>query len=180
MRYLILLLKQKVFYILIAVVYIISSAMSYNREHNADKLAAYYGTPIENKATEEVIEFAREQLGKPYQYGGKGPNRFDCSGLTRYVFSEIDITLGASSRDQALQGRRIAKDQLISGDLVFFKAAGLSSNNIDHVGIVVATSDTAIQFIHSTSEGVMIDDLKSSGYYSDVYVTGRRILNIEE
>jgi cell wall-associated NlpC family hydrolase len=165
------------FYVLIAMVYIINSAMTYNREHNADKLAAYYGHTIENEQAKELLKIANDQLGKPYRYGSKGPNAFDCSGLTRYVFNQVDIPLGASSRDQALQGESVDIDEVIPGDLVFFRAADVSSSVIDHVGIVVSSDDTNIQFIHSTGQGVMIDDLLTSDYYREIYVSARRVLD---
>ena len=36
-----------------------------------------------------LIEFALLQLNKPYVWGSVGPDKFDCSGLTYYLFKEL-------------------------------------------------------------------------------------------
>ncbi len=85
---------------------------------------------------------AREQIGKPYQWGASGPDRFDCSGLVQHIFGELGVDLPRVSRDQAACGSPVPKSELQAGDLVFFSING---GDIDHVGIYVGGND----FIHA-------------------------------
>lgn len=50
---------------------------------------------------EEVVEYAKTLLGKAYVYGGVGPNSFDCSGFTKYVYSKFGVNLSHSASAQA-------------------------------------------------------------------------------
>ena len=114
-----------------------------------------------------AIDTARAQIGKPYASGGRGPDGFDCSGLTRYAFKAAGITLGASSFAQYGQGTAVDRSQIQPGDLVFFNTAGSGAS---HVGI--ATSATSM--ISATSHGVMESSF-SSGYWASHYVGARRV-----
>ena len=63
---------------------------------------------------------ARRHLGVPYKPGGVDPRGFDCSGLTFYVYNRLGLELPRSSADQATVGRKIRRNHLRAGDLVFF------------------------------------------------------------
>jgi cell wall-associated NlpC family hydrolase len=78
-----------------------------------------------------VVEAARKYLGIPYRYGGSGPNDFDCSGLTAYVYREFGVNLPHSAEWQYRQSPHVSRDELQPGDLVFF------GSPIHHVGIYV-------------------------------------------
>lgn len=119
-----------------------------------------------------LIDFALNFQGVPYQYAGKTPAGFDCSGFTGYVFDHVGIVLNASSRTQFNQGNSVEEDSIRRGDLVFFKIA---SKQINHVGIVTERTESQVYFIHATSsQGIKIDELKSP-YYSKWLVGVRRI-----
>ncbi len=74
---------------------------------------------------------AYRQLGKWYQWGAAGPDRFDCSGLTMWVWGKAGVSLPHSSRMQINYGRRVSRSELQPGDLVFY------GHPIHHVGIYV-------------------------------------------
>lgn len=118
----------------------------------------------------EVVNYAYNFLGKPYVYGATGPNSFDCSGLTQYVYNRFGVGLTRTTYTQVNQGVKVDRSNLRPGDLVFFNTQG----SISHVGIYVGDGD----FIHAprTGKPVMISSL-SDGYYSNKYATARRILN---
>ena len=78
-----------------------------------------------------VVEAARKYLGIPYRYGGSGPNDFDCSGLTAYVYREFGVSMPHSAEWQYNQFPHVSRDELQAGDLVFF------GSPIHHVGIYV-------------------------------------------
>ena len=100
-----------------------------------------------NTANEEiinkVIDLAYKQLGKPYKWGAEGPNSFDCSGLTYYVYKNAaDMVIPRVSREQAKVGVQVSRSNLQPGDLVFFSSSGTT---INHVGLYIGDSN----FIHS-------------------------------
>jgi cell wall-associated NlpC family hydrolase len=66
-----------------------------------------------------------------YAYGGSGPNGFDCSGFTSYVFGKVGISLPHSSSAQASVATRVSSPQ--PGDLVFVYNG--SGGGIGHVAI---------------------------------------------
>ena len=97
----------------------------------------------------EVIAYAKTLLGKPYVWGAQGPNSFDCSGFTYYVFKNA----GRNSTYQGLQahqskyGTYVSKSNLKAGDLVFFDTNGANDGNVSHVGMYIGNG----QMIHASS-----------------------------
>ena len=67
-----------------------------------------------------ALAFAKKQLGDSYGYGGSGPNRWDCSGLTKGAYKAAGVKLPHSAKGQMKYGKKVAKSQLKPGDLVFF------------------------------------------------------------
>ena len=86
-----------------------------------------------NASGADVVDFAASLIGRPYIWGAEGPNAFDCSGLTQYVFNEFGIDLPRRAVNQADVGTRIAR-RLQRGDLVFFASDGRRAV-VTHVGI---------------------------------------------
>lgn len=129
--------------------------------------------PIDNRNEDIAIE-AKKHLGKPYKWGANGPNSFDCSGYTKYVFSTVGKSLPRVSRDQAKVGEAIGRKDLRVGDLVFFDTTGAMNNRITHVGIYIGNNE----FIHASSSKtgkyVRITSL-SKNFYNNRFVTARRI-----
>ena len=104
-------------------------------------------------------------------YGGNGPNVFDCSGFTTYVYRQFGYTLNRTATGQLSNGVSVSKSELRPGDLVFFRYN--TSKPVSHVGIYIGGG----QFIHaSTNEYVVRIDNLTYGHYANVYVYGRRIL----
>ena len=131
-------------------------------------------------AQHDVIEYSMNYLNKPYRYAGKGPNSFDCSGYTSFVFKKFGYNLNSSSAGQARQGKAInKKEDLEIGDLVFFEGRR-RNGRVGHVGIVnEIDSNGRFKFIHaSTSNGVIITSSEEP-YYRARYLRGSRILKNE-
>ena len=119
----------------------------------------------------QIVAYAEEYLGTPYVLGGNGPNQFDCSGFTKYVYSHFGYTLNRTATDQLQNGVSVSKDELQPGDLVFFKYR--TSKPVSHVGIYIGNGE----FIHaSTNRYVVQIDQLESGHYANVYVYARRII----
>ncbi len=119
----------------------------------------------------QIVAYAKQFLGTPYVYGGNGPNCFDCSGFTKYVYAHFGVTLNRTATDQLANGTAVSKSQLQPGDLVFFRAN--TTKPVSHVGIYIGGG----QFIHASTNtySVQIDNL-NTGYYNSVYVYGRHIM----
>ena len=81
-----------------------------------------------------VLAYARAQVGKWYQWGGAGPNTFDCSGLTMMAWQQAGVYMPHGSQAQYNLTRHIPISQLQPGDLVFFGVSGPANH---HVGIYV-------------------------------------------
>lgn len=130
----------------------------------------------------ELVDYASSFIGTRYRHGAKGPKAFDCSGFTSYVFKNFGMSLSASSRAQGVQGRRIDKDEVMVGDLMFFSGRG-GGKTIGHVGMVVDVDEVTgkIKFIHAaTSQGVVIQSFPDNGYYSQRFLQFRRVLDDDE
>ena len=124
---------------------------------------------ISTKA-DNIVSTAKSYIGYNYVSGGASPETgFDCSGFTKYVYSQYGITLNRVAECQADNGTPINKEDLQPGDLVLFSYYG--SDSIGHSGIYIGDGN----FIHAanSNRGVVIDTLES-GYYADNYVTARR------
>ena len=82
---------------------------------------------------QRAVAEAAKHYNQPYRYGAAGPTRFDCSGLTMYVFQRLGRSLPHNSAAQynARGVRHIPRSQLAVGDLVFTVRNG----SIDHVAI---------------------------------------------
>lgn len=106
-----------------------------------------------------VTDEARRQLGKPYQWGGNGPNTFDCSGLTRWcLLKGAGKTIARTAAQQQMSplGVNVAVDHAQPGDLIFY---GFPAS---HVAIYVGGG----QVISAPRPGkaVMTVAMKDAGY----------------
>jgi peptidoglycan DL-endopeptidase CwlO len=92
--------------------------------------------PLPARTAGKVIAYAEAQLGKPYLWGGTGPDAFDCSGLTMMAYRAAGITIPRTSQQQWAYGRQIPASQAQPGDLVFFAGSDGTMTAPGHVGIV--------------------------------------------
>jgi len=101
-----------------------------------------YAIPADATAAETVaITYALEQLGKPYLWGGVGPNAFDCSGLSMMAWSQAGVTLLHYTGDQINEGTPVSSYADISpGDLVLVPGSDGTVANPGHVGLYIGES----------------------------------------
>ena len=117
-----------------------------------------------------VITYALSLQGVPYHFGKDSPEEgFDCSGFVKHVYQKQGITLPRTVKDMALSLPQIPKNDVHSGDLVFFNTNG---NSISHVGIYVNND----KFVHAPSHHtgrVLVSSLKNQ-YWQKHYIGVRR------
>ncbi len=89
----------------------------------------------------KVLDFAKAQLGKPYEFGAVGPDTYDCSGLVRAAFRRVGISLPHSSYWQSFRGTAVdwRSETIQPGDLVFTFSSS-NRTQISHVGIAISDS----------------------------------------
>ena len=132
----------------------------------------------DDQLVQNIINYSQQFLNKPYRRGQKGPNAFDCSGFTSFVFNNFGFNLSPGCVTQVNQGTKIkAKEELKAGDLIFFKGRNIQSNRTGHVGLVVSNEEGDITFIHACFRGVIMEKLNRSAYYKPRYITGLRVLS---
>lgn len=127
------------------------------------------------KAQSTAMNKLMGQLGKPYRWGGTSPRTgFDCSGLVYYAYKDlvkIHIPRTANEMYHLRDARPVDRDELQSGDLVFFRTRGRGA--ADHVGVYVGNG----KFIQSprTGRDIQITSL-SEDYWVRHYVGARRVM----
>ena len=119
----------------------------------------------ENK---DLLRTVTDWIGTPYRYGNNTRRGTDCSGFVTRVFREVyGITLQRSSRSMFSTTKHIAKSEMKTGDLVFFRRG---RGPIYHVGIYLKNG----KFAHSaTNGGVMVSSLSHPYYHRNFYAAGR-------
>ena len=120
-----------------------------------------------NKSSSQVANYAYNFLWRPYVYGANGPNAFDCSGFTSYVYRHFGVSLPRTARSQFSAGSAVSRDNLAPGDLVFFNTVGY----LGHVGLYIGGGD----FIHAASSGRVKISSLNEGYYRTRYAGARRV-----
>ena len=119
---------------------------------------------------ERLVLFAKKMLHLPYRFGGNGAFGLDCSAYVQKVYSFIGQDIPRSAREQFNLGESVDKDDLATGDLVFFRTYASFPS---HVGIYLGNN----LFIHasSLSKKITIDSLETP-YYFRHFIGAKRII----
>ncbi|MFJ7587301.1 NlpC/P60 family protein [Streptomyces sp. NPDC097617] len=99
--------------------------------------------PSDGSRAARAVAFAYTAIGKPYVWGATGPGSFDCSGLTQAAWRSAGVSLPRTTYTQINAGRRVSRDQLAPGDLVFFYSG------VTHVGLYIGNG----QMVHAPRPG---------------------------
>jgi len=131
------------------------------------QVAAAPKQQVSRSYSSTLVDNALSLKGVPYVFGGTSKKGFDCSGYTQYVFKGSGISLPRTSQAQFNVGSSVKKDQLQTGDLVFFTTYAKGAS---HVGIYIGGGN----FVHASNSGVRTTSLSDS-YYAGRYLGARRV-----
>ena len=130
------------------------------------------GAPTTGSARgDALVQIAMAQVGKPYVWGGTGPDGFDCSGLTLFAARKaLGVTLPRVAVDQFTAGVPVKPDQLQPGDLVFY--ANTYTTGISHVGIYIGGG----RWVSAMDEKIGVKAISlDEPYWKQRYAGARRI-----
>jgi len=124
-------------------------------------------------ALASVVMLARTQIGRPYVWGGASPvTSFDCSGLVQWAFGQLGARLPRTAQQQYDATRRVSRNDLRPGDLVFFERTYPSHERTTHVGIYVGNG----RMINAPTTGDVIREMDVfSGYWGPRFAGGGRV-----
>lgn len=125
------------------------------------------GTPVDSLG-ERISASALAQLGRPYRYGGNGPDDFDCSGLVRFAHAAQGISVPRTTAEQLRAARPVHEREMMAGDILFFRFDG---DKVSHVAIYTGDG----RFVHAPQSGraVEIRLLEDSWYRRRLVGVGR-------
>lgn len=138
-------------------------------QHSAELLGKW-GSPDERKL---FVKVATGFLGAPYRLGGSTVRGIDCSAFVRKMYQFFDISLPRTAQEQSNVGLSVNKNELLEGDLVFFR----TRKPVGHVGIYVGNNE----FVHASSRdrAVRIDNLDSP-YFQKRFIRAVRVKGLDE
>jgi len=111
-----------------------------------------------------AIDFAYGKIGVPYQWGGTGPDGYDCSGLTQAAWSAAGVSIPRTTYDQYELPNSVAREDLQPGDIIFFFP------DLGHNGLYVGDG----KMVHAPSSGSTVSEVRLADYWDGQFVGARR------
>jgi len=105
-----------------------------------------------------AAEAALSKRGVPYVWGAKGPNVFDCSGLTQWAWKQVGVRLGPDTYTQMSQGVAVPAGQVRAGDLIF---PDYSRDGRGFGHVMLAISPTQVVHAPQTGDVVKVSPMPS-------------------
>jgi peptidoglycan DL-endopeptidase LytE len=125
------------------------------QKKDSEALLGKWNNPDEPKL---LVKVAMGFLGAPYRLGGTSVTGIDCSGFVKKIYQFFNIELPRTAFEQSRIGMRVARHELVEGDLIFFN----TRKTFGHVGIYIGNN----KFVHACSrkKGVRVDNLDTPYY----------------
>ena len=130
---------------------------------------------IDTTVNLQLYKVSYDWMGTHYRYSGNTNKGIDCSGFAKIIYREaFHDTLSGGSADMAKQVNLLPKENLQTGDLVFFK---IKKKRVSHVGVYLGNN----KFVHAAVKGgVQINDLDEPYYKRHFYKGGSLRLPVKE
>ncbi|WP_026689821.1 C40 family peptidase [Alteribacter aurantiacus] len=121
-----------------------------------------------NPDVEEIIELGKGLMGTPFHSGGNNPEKgFNSSGFVQYIYKEATgIRMPRLAAHQYDLGKKLSKEELYPGDLVFFEGDTIMS------GVYTGHGEFLVV---SQSNGVEQRSLFADGFWSEHFIGGKRM-----
>jgi len=115
-----------------------------------------------------IAASALAETGKPYRYGGNGPDAYDCSGLVRFAHAAQAVAVPRTTEEQFRSARPVPVADIVPGDLLFFRFDG---PKVAHVAIYTGDG----RFVHAPQSGRSVEtrSLDDPWYRSQLVGAGR-------
>ena len=123
-----------------------------------------------NALAQDVVDLAASLIGRPYEWGAGGPDSFDCSGLTQFVYQELGIELPRRAISQSRIGDPAGR-RLQRGDLLFFSTDS-GRSLVTHVGLYEGHD---VMIDASKRYGRVRRDSLTDPYWVERFMFGRHI-----
>lgn len=130
---------------------------------------------VSKNKIDEIIDYGKTFIGKPYRYRGVPGWRMDCSGFLSHIFWKYGYDIPRSVGGIAQNISQIEPDEIQKGDLLFFKGRNVKRARLRHVGLVIDVINDTIQMLHSCSRGIRIDKFPQIQYYKKRFVKAGRL-----
>jgi len=143
-------------------------------EREKEKSASLLGKWTNKDERQLLARVSMGFLGAPYRFGGSSVRGLDCSAFVRKMYAFFNISLPRTAREQASMGKRIARNDLEVGDLVFFNTRRRA---FGHVGIYIGNNE----FVHAAAgnaRAVKVDTL-TKPYYDKHFVKAVRLKGLD-
>jgi hypothetical protein len=167
-------MKKNTFLLFVAIVLIACSSQKKLPQENkntyiVNKYAQILGAQKSEITNIKLYKFINDWIGTKYKYGGLSKQGVDCSGFCNVLYKEIyNKQLDRRAADIAKSSKKVSKNKLQEGDLVFFT---ISSKKNSHVGVYLKNN----KFVHaSTIKGVVISSLDNPYYKKTFNKGGKR------
>lgn len=119
-----------------------------------------------SEAGHAAVAWAMDQLGKPYLWGGQGPDAFDCSGLTMKAWEAAGVSIRRVTTDQYNHGTRVDASDLQPGDLLFYDTSDLGAPGAPPTHVTLYAGDGKMVNAPSSGQVIRVDDIADSTYQS--------------
>lgn len=130
------------------------------------------------QTADKIIALGKSLIGKATysntEYKPTPPYKFSCASFLMFIFEKNGADLATYNEDSMVQqGTYVPRSDLQKGDLVFFRSK-TTGTDPDHVALYIG--DNKVIHMADSKQNIVISDLNSKPYYTENYVTARRVL----
>jgi cell wall-associated NlpC family hydrolase len=116
------------------------------------------------------VRYALAQLGKPYRWGGAGPDAFDCSGLTMKAWASAGVVIPRTTYTQIHAGtpEPLNLTAAHSGDLVFIPGSNGTPARPGHMGMVAGWIGDRLMIVHAPRTGDVVKLIEATRWRGQI------------